>query len=154
MLKNLIDKISYLDVYKCLKACYELDHNTIIGHLHVLYQWRNMEPIPSNMVIVAQMVEDPEGSYWHINGEIPDSEYDSCGLDFTPWAEWLGMEYRKPKDLSDEEFVAHCLWEATFYGFTEDAIKNIYQEVCENIDEVIEELKPFEKPLDIQSVLR
>lgn len=154
MLKNLIDTVSYLDVYKCLIACYDLDHATALKHLHVLYQWRGIEPVRSNMVIVAQKIEDPEGDYWHINGEIPDSEYDSCGLDFTPWAEWLGMEFRKPKDLSDEEFVAHCLWEATFYGFTEGAILNIYREVCDNIDEVVAELAPYNKSLDIQSVLR
>lgn len=46
-------------------------------------------------------------------------------LDFTPWAEMLGY----PVDLSDADFVVspleavvQCLWEMTYYGFTEQTV--------------------------------
>ena len=153
--KRLVDRVGYLDVYKALKAGYDLTHDTIVAHLNVLYQWKGMEPVLNDKVIIVSRHTDPEdGDYWHVNCEIPNSEHDSWAIDFTPWAEWLGMSYRIPKGMDEVEFVAHCLYEATFYGFKESDIANIYEEVCNNVDEVIAELKPYEKPLDIQSVLR
>ena len=55
-----------------------------------------------------------------------DPEYEGrCGFCY-PWDISLGMEviWDDNVHLSTPEIVAHCIWEMTFYGFSENQIKH------------------------------
>lgn len=159
LFKNLIDRVGYLDVFTVLVNYYGINRSTAEAHLKVLMDLKGMTPRESKMVLACEWVKghpsiDPGcDGYWHVFGEIDDTQdIESCCLEFTPWAEWLGMEIKNPHYLSDSEFVAHCLYEMTFYGFTEAAIQNLMDDIEKNIEECVNELEPYTKSLDIQSV--
>jgi hypothetical protein len=60
------------------------------------------------------------------------------GLDLSRWEEWLAV--RVPQSLLDKmmatEIVAHCLWEMTFYGFTQEKIAAFRAELENNVKEI------------------
>lgn len=67
-------------------------------------------------------------------------------LDFLPWEEWLGY-YCNQLDLEkhgETAFIAHCLWEMTFDGFSQEQVKERLDELKERIDEVNEDYTPNE----------
>ncbi|BCE00960.1 DUF6557 family protein [Marinicellulosiphila megalodicopiae] len=86
-------------------------------------------------ILVTSTLEDGENyvDVSSLNGELVkdqshynaqrDIEYaeDEVGFDitFTSWEQWLGMRIEKSSfdDFSNEEIVAHCLWEMTFNTF-------------------------------------
>jgi hypothetical protein len=49
----------------------------------------------------------------------------SYGIEFVDWEEWLGMDIDPGSisNYSETDIIAHCLWEMTFYGYTQEAIK-------------------------------
>lgn len=158
MFKNMINEVKYLDVYKALKKFYpDFNHETIVAHLRVLMDLKNMAPKPSEMVLhckwtTADPILDPDcDGYWKVFGTTDGEEF---GVDFVPWENWLGMETVKPYALDDCEFVAHCLYEMTFFGFNESDIRNLDVDTERNIEKCIDDLIPYGKKLDIQSVFK
>lgn len=99
--------------------------------------------IETKMHIVIQDVFDEYDKeyYTHVSGKdgILNKESDpehfkddeignqevSYGIDFTDWAEWLGMEIDQESfsKYSELDIIGHCLWEVTFYGFIQDDIR-------------------------------
>ena len=49
----------------------------------------------------------------------------SYGIEFADWKKWLGMgiDLGSISNYSETDIIAHCLWEMTFYGYTQEAIK-------------------------------
>jgi len=66
-------------------------------------------------------VEDYEDVHALYPDEHPTQAY---ALDFTPWSEWLTLELDKQTldNYSPGQILAECLWDMTFYGFTEPEI--------------------------------
>ncbi|MCL0060381.1 hypothetical protein M1N88_00625 [Dehalococcoidia bacterium] len=64
---------------------------------------------------------DPE----HFKDDEIGNQEVSYGIDFTDWAEWLGMEIDQESfsKYSELDIIGHCLWEVTFYGFIQDDIR-------------------------------
>ncbi len=55
----------------------------------------------------------------------------SYGLEFTDWAEWLDMEI-EPETLSryaEVDIIGHCLWEMTFFGYSQEDIEKAVEEL-------------------------
>lgn len=72
------------------------------------------------------------------------------GLDLSPWEEWLAV--RVPPALAAAmpaaEIVAHCVWEMTFYGFTQERVAENRAEIerrARDIDEGEVEGIPMEE---------
>ena len=63
-----------------------------------------------------------------INVSCIDPEYEGCCGFCYPWDISLGMEviWDDNVHLSTPEIVAHCIWEMTFYGFSENQIKHFF----------------------------
>ena len=63
-----------------------------------------------------------EQPFWNVSCKEGDPA--RCGLDLPRWEEWLAI--RVPQSLLEKitaaEIVAHCVWEMTFYGFTQENI--------------------------------
>ena len=75
--------------------------------------------------------------------DVPDSDVAnsevSYALEFSPWAEWLGMEIDPATlaEFSEEAIIAHCMWEMTFVDFDETSI----QESLDDLKATVEEIK-------------
>ena len=104
---------------------------------------------------LRKLAPDPAGSQYHLSIELKppvdpkdkpfwdvsctkEADPDRCGLDLSPWDEWLAL--RVPQSLLDKmtaaEIVAHCVWEMTFYGFTQEKISAFRAELECSVKEI------------------
>ena len=62
----------------------------------------------------------------------------SYALEFTPWAEWLGMEIDPASlaEFGEEGVIAHCLWAMTFVDFDETLIQTFRDDLMAKVDEI------------------
>ncbi|MBT9133171.1 MAG: hypothetical protein DDT33_01707 [Firmicutes bacterium] len=76
---------------------------------------------------------DPE----HFKDDEIRNQEVSYGIEFTGWAEWLGMEIDQDSfsKYSESGIIGHCLWEMTFYGFTQDDIKKAIDRINKSAEE-------------------
>ncbi len=122
-----------------------------IAYRRVIKELKGCEPLESSDVsielkLIPEEKVEYEGeswvdeAYWAVNGFDPNSEY-AIGLDFTDWREWLAMEVL-PVNLPDHEIVAHCLWEMTFFAYSND-------EIAEKKDEIFSIAREAMKEFDV-----
>ena len=78
----------------------------------------------------------------------------SYGLEFNSWDKWLGMEIDKETldKFSNEEIIAHCLWEMTFIDYDQTKIQAEMKKLDKTVREIEnmteEEKKKKLKPLE------
>ena len=123
--RELATRHTWEEVGPVLLRLYPNQQSSLMGYEKVLAQLRTIEPIASDWHIVVEWVEDWFGGkpYVHVIGRKQDDDQ-NWGLDFTDWAEWLGMEV-EPKSFETfpgVEILAHCLFEMTWFGFTPEAV--------------------------------
>jgi hypothetical protein len=134
----------------------EADVSEVIGRL---YDRRETPWLPEAVADVLtelrRLTPDASGAEYQLDIELlppidPDDEpyWDVCcrkegyperyGLDLSRWEEWLAV--RVPRSLlakmTAAEIVAHCLWEMTFYGFTQEKIAAFRAELESNVKEI------------------
>jgi hypothetical protein len=94
----------------------------------VLGQLRKLTPDPAGSqyqlsIELTQPTDPEEQPFWDVSCT-KEGDPERCGLDLSPWEEWLAI--RVPQSLLDKmtpaEIVAHCVWEMTFYGFSQEKI--------------------------------
>lgn len=76
----------------------------------------------------------------------------SYALDFTPWEEWLGMDIDKEslQAFPETEIISHCLYEMTFYGFTQKKIQKEWKKIEKSVEE-LENMTEDEKQKQLKS---
>jgi len=125
MVKDIIMKHKWEEVQPlCLKH-YPSDYaKSISGFENVFYDLQKKEATFSRekRILKIDFVDDGKDSYHHTDFRKDDIEY---GLDFLPWDEVLGMTIHKEtlEKYTEAEIICHVIWEITFYGFSEEAIK-------------------------------
>lgn len=152
-LKELIDRVEWKDVKKELLKSYPDQKKSIEGYKIIFDTLKLKKPKKSKMRICVEKVKDDfekekDVYYTHVSGkngetyheqwkahpnwypEEPSGEYANneigWAIEFEKWDKWIGMEIDKIsfKDHNEVQVVAHCLWEMTWMGFTEDKIQN------------------------------
>jgi len=141
--KDLIDKYKWDGVYSTFMQLYLDQEKNIEGYKRVFEELRTLEPVETKMCIVIEDVFDEYDKEYcaHVSGKDgtlnkeSDPEHfkeDEVGnqevlyaIEFTDWAEWLAMEIEQEylSKYSELDIIGHCLWEMTFYGFTQEKIK-------------------------------
>lgn len=84
------------------------------------------------LVIVVDIIVDPEGDYLDVSGMNEKGERYSLSL--TTWDKWLGFEV-DIGNLHPVDFITACIWEMTFYG---DEVG--LSETIEKLDKVAEKI--------------
>jgi tetratricopeptide (TPR) repeat protein len=109
----------------------------------IFHQLQNLTPVKDRDDMSIHIHQDDHN---HLNGcknhpQTPEEEH-TYGLAITPWGEWLGMDVSGTaiEDYSDEEIISHCLWEMTFYGYSQKTIQKMV-EGWENTEKEIQEGK-------------
>jgi hypothetical protein len=98
------------------------------NHAVVFERLRFMEARPSRVVLLIEVVDEPDNDPWvNVSGSDGKNKY---AIDFTPWAEWLGMEIAPlTRDIfGPAEVISHSLHEMTFAGFDEKKIQGIVED--------------------------
>lgn len=65
--------------------------------------------------------------FWAVNGQKKNGE-NKYNISFDSWEKWLGYSIHNDY-LVQEDIVVHCLYEMTWSGFTQDEIRNKYNEL-------------------------
>lgn len=141
--KELIDKYNWDDVCSTLRQLYPDQGKNIEGYKQVFSELQAIKPVETEMRIVLEDVFDEcdKEYYTHVSGkdgtlnkesdpqhfkddELGNQEV-SYGIELTDWDKWLAMEidHESLVRYSELDIIGHCLWEMTFYGFTQEKIK-------------------------------
>lgn len=140
---ELVYKYKWDEVCPALIHLYPNDQKNIAVFKMVFEQLQTLTHAESNMRIILEEVFDEFENGWYTcvsgkNGTLKKEENPeifkddkignqevSYGIEFVDWEEQLGMDI-DPGSISnypETDIIAHCLWEMTFYGYTQEAIK-------------------------------
>ena len=128
-LKQLIQTNSWQTVLPIFLTIYTEAEKNIKGYQTVFEKLLIMDAVETNMSIVITKERNDNDEYVEVSGlhNYPKNKEEtySQGIEFTPWREWLGMDISKESltSFSELEIIVHCLYEMTFVGFTEEAIR-------------------------------
>lgn len=140
---ELVYKYKWDEISLSLMHLYPNDQKNIAGFRMAFEQLQTLTPVKTNMRIILKEVFDEFESSWYTsvsgrNGTLKKEENleifkddkignqeVSYGIEFVDWQEWLGMDIdpESTSNYSEPDIIAHCLWEMTFYGYTQGAIK-------------------------------
>ncbi|MEA3416713.1 MAG: DUF6557 family protein [Thermodesulfobacteriota bacterium] len=140
---ELVCKYDWGEIRPAILRLYPNDQKNISGFKMVFEQLQTPMPAETNMRIILKEVFDEfeNERYICVSGvdgtlkkeENPEIFKDdkignqevSYGIEFTDWEEWLGMDIdpESTSNYHEPDIIAHCLWEMSFYGYTQEAIK-------------------------------
>lgn len=88
--------------------------------------------------------KDSDKEYLNVCGvKVVGNDNTRYGIEFCSWDSWVSMFITDNsfKRLSKEEIVAGCLYEMTFFGFTEEKVKDKEEQLVNSIEECKSKLK-------------
>lgn len=132
-LKELITKMTWEEVCNTFLSIYPDQKEGIIEYQTVYKKLCKKVPVKSKMVLCFENHESDEYiEVYGTNGTTRDDEsLEQFTMSLTPWTEWLGSSIsQKALDIfTYEEIISYCLFDMTFYGFTEAKIKSFGKEL-------------------------
>ena len=137
-LKELLQTTPWQDIAIALVSAYPNQRKLLEGYQIVFETLKLMEPQKSDLKlhVIYDDSESEEGGndVYGIKADKPDERW---GLLFVSWAEWLGIELA-PETISTctpGQIAALCLFEMTFFGFTEDLRAKENQKLMKSAEE-------------------
>lgn len=151
--KDVVRTCIFKDVEESLLRLYPDPKKAINKYKRVFQTLRFLRPRYNNkgMIIDIRKVGRGKNAYFSVSGVYAQkSRQQSYAIEFTPWSEWLGLEVGNQvlKKIPKNEIIAHCLWEMTFMGFTQDKIRkklNALKKQFRDIKEGKMKTIPFEE---------
>jgi hypothetical protein len=164
-LHELLNDLSWIEIQEALLRNYKDTEKSIKKYEEVFFKLIKMNPVENTMrisisYVEKDLIEDNDFQpYWHVcglNGTLQKNSNDadlfqeadkeflnsevSYAIEMTPWNEWLGMEIDQETannvELTRADIVAHCMWEMTFFGFEEEKIQEILNDLNEKSEEI------------------
>lgn len=142
-LSTLVNAVNFEDVFT--RLCMYFPSQTVnrngyedVFNLIKTFAPKEMTNLNDLFIVVDACKEDDDDhEYLNVSGislSNPDKYY---GIEFTPWRDWVSMNITKEtlNTLSKEDIVAGCLYEMTFFGWTEDEPQQKLQELKDSIEE-------------------
>ncbi len=129
LFKDIVRSCAFKKVKDALLELYPDRKKLIKGYKYVFKTLKLMRPRygKEGMVIDIEKVGRGKNAYFSVSGVCTQKGIkQSYAIEYTPWSEWLGCEVDRKvlRKMPREEVAAHCLWEMTFAGFTQDKIRN------------------------------
>ena len=147
---ELLKVVSFEDVFVALTKWFDNQEPAKDGYHEVFRKLCLMKPQKhelGDMFIDIHKVKEDDGSEWlDVSGKFPNKTI-TYGIEFCPWIEWVSMFITQTTlDMfTPEEIVGACLWEMTFYGFTEDKVDETKKELIKSVEDAKEALKNSSK---------
>ena len=122
-LKELLKTTPWQDIAITLVTAYPNQRKLLKGYQIVFETLKLMDPKDSDLTLhVIYDDSDSEDGGHYVYGINAGKTDERWGLLFVSWAEWLSMELA-PETIStcaSGQIAALCLFEMTYFGFTED----------------------------------
>jgi len=143
LFKDIVRSCFFKVVKDALLELYPNQKQNIKGYKYVFQTLRLMRPgyNKEGMVIVIERVGRGKNAYFSVSGVCTQKGVkQSYGIEYTPWSKWLGCEVNKQvlKKMKKEEITAHCLWEMTFAGFTQERIRRKINRLKKQVKDIEE----------------
>ena len=138
-LYDLIREVNFEDVFSRLcfyypsqcdsKDGYEMAFNELLGK-------KQNKHLLGDLFIEVEIVEDEDEYYLDVTGLNTKSGV-HYGIELCEWTDWLTMFITKETldRLSKEDIVAGCLYEMTFFGFSEKVVLDKLEVMVNGIKE-------------------
>ena len=130
-LSDLLKQVAFDDVFKELTKWFSDQESNEDGYSSVFYPLLEKTPkrhkLDDLFIEVKKVTEDDETEWLNVSGiNIAKKSNITYGIEFEPWDEWVSMFITQETldTLSKETIVAACLYEMTFFGFTENKVQN------------------------------
>lgn len=143
--KMLFDRVSDADILRELFLEYPEEVSSTRGYRKALDEIRALEPVASDLTISAELANDAleDEMYVDVSGRKP-GDNEMYAVEFMPWEEWLGS-FVDTGDFSDAQFLAHCLFEMTFVGYSNDEVHKELENISDMAHDAIERLENGEE---------
>ena len=143
-LRDLVLRVEAADVTEAIGRLYDRRETPWLPDAvsDVLTELRRLTPHPSGTEYQIHIELLPpthidDEPYWDVCCR-KEGDPERYGFNLSPWAEWLAVQV--PHSLLDKmtaaEIVAHCVWEMTFYGFTQEKIAAFRAELECSVKEI------------------
>jgi len=143
---ELLGQYTNEEIVGMLVAEYPEEESSVQGYFDALAEIRTLDAKESDLTIIAYWtVDDFDDTleYVHVGGEKEDEDI-GYAIEFTDWREWLGMEVGAHDKIEDISFLAHCLWEMTFTGYTNKEVLDQFALIMSDAKECEERLEAGE----------
>lgn len=131
---EILNKYSDTEILKRLLNLYPDEKKNLAGYLDALDEMRHTKVSKSNSQIKIRLQKDDDGEEYFQVGTLKDGEEYSAS--FIDWNQFLGMEVIPFKELSDLDTLVHCLWEMTFYGYTNKDTQELFNSITKDVEEI------------------
>lgn len=153
LFKDKVKACNFRNVKEALLRLYPDQKKNIKGYRYVFQTLRLLKPRynKEGMIIDIRKVGRGRNAYFSVSGVCREKGIkQSFGIEYMPWSKWLGCEVNKQilKKMTKDEIVAHCLWEMTFMGFTQNKIRrelNVLKRQVRDIKDGKVKTIPFEE---------
>lgn len=133
-LHDLLEETDFETAFKALCKWFRDQEGSREGYESVYDKIKGMKPRKhklSDLFIKVEVVKEEEedigiGDWLNVCGkDVISKSIINYGLEFEDWNDWISMFITQDTlgTLSKEDIVAACLYEMTFYGFTEEKIQ-------------------------------
>lgn len=124
--KELLEKVAFDDIWITLQREYCMENEVFEAYCKVFSQFKGLTPEPNDdeLRLAVVRVEDgfEPGTYiYDVFGVKPNDRNDNAhyALEMSTWGKWLSFEVVEKcvEAYGAAAFVAHSLYELTFFGF-------------------------------------
>lgn len=140
-LLDLIQKHPWAEIKTALIRLYPDHESELEGYQKVYKQLQTLTVLPTDRLLHLELVySEHSGEYeLEVKHLSPDQTAKDTSplvsLEFTPWSKWLSMEITPDslEHFSEYDLIAHCMYEMTFFGFTQEAIQTTTKELSDHL---------------------
>lgn len=116
------------------------------GYLKVAKELRKTRPLRTSVAIEISHHKDDDGEEWEdVSGIGKPDKYGSThyGIALTGWGQWLSMPITPEtlKKYPEIDILAYCLWEMTFYGFSDKQIQRFGKKLVKDAKQARKDIK-------------
>lgn len=147
-LSELLKEVTFENAFAALCKWFRDQEQSVEGYKEVFNKLCTMVPHRhklTDMFIHIDIVreDDPEDQDWlNVSGMEPNN-VTHYGIEFCKWNDWISMYITQDtlNALSPEEIVGACLYEMTFFGFSENTVQYKKEELFESVKKAKEAAK-------------
>jgi hypothetical protein len=140
-LLELLKQVDFDDVFKSLTRWFNDQESNESGYRDVFNTLLEKTPRKhrlDDLFINIEKIKEDDSTWLNVSGiNIAKKDNITYGIEFEPWNEWVSMYITQNTldTLTKEEIVAACLYEMTFFGFTDEKVQDERNRLIESVEE-------------------
>lgn len=117
--RELLEIVEWENVKESIMNLYPSYQHSIAGFESAFNELKKIDPPNGNTSLEIVIEKDDDGS--RVFGHENDEEW---AVEYTSWDKWLNFRVRESdlQMMSKADYVAHCLWELTWNGYTNQKV--------------------------------